>query len=413
MGTKRKYQFGGEDNALNTVLNAYKQNYMQQFQPQEEQQTADNTDQTDQTDMTDNPDYNELLQKYQDLQDRYGSQDAAISSQPTDMEDYGDSFLNFIFSDNGNNDPVDWGGVGSMVNGAAKTIGQQAMAPVSSKFRQFNSYEAGKNALVNQLRLYQTGKTRTGVKPNFTLLQAMSVYAPPHENDTNRYANFIAHKLGVTTDTPISQIDTHKWADAIAQFEGNKGNNPGNLKRQTGGFSLNSVPDIKTPKFNLNLPQVKEKNSPIGGYLEHSFPDTYAGVYANIPKTPLSIGINATGTVGENKLDFSPYLSAEYNKGKNTFNAEYFPGYAGINYTRHFQTGGKYKVARTKAEQHTGLNDSNYNEMSFPMKGMNMFRGLDNHQPVYMQDQRGKKAVLTHPSQMAMMMGNVTEKRLK
>lgn len=108
-------------------------------------------------------------------------------------------------------------------------------------FQSFGSYEQGKNALINQLQLYQTGRTRNNVGPNSTLLQAMSVYAPAADkNDPKGYAAFIAKKLGVSVDTPISQIDTRRWADAIEKMEGNtKGNNPGNLRSfQTGGIPV-------------------------------------------------------------------------------------------------------------------------------------------------------------------------------
>lgn len=101
-------------------------------------------------------------------------------------------------------------------------------------FQTFGSYSEGRNALENQLRLYQTGKTRNPVKPSSSLYEAMSVYAPASDNNNpKKYAEFIANKLGISPSTPISQIDTKQWADAIEVMEGNKGrgNNPGNLKR--------------------------------------------------------------------------------------------------------------------------------------------------------------------------------------
>ncbi len=111
-----------------------------------------------------------------------------------------------------------------------------------NNFRSFATPEEGRAALENQLRLYQTGKTRNNVSPNSTLYQAMSTYAPASDNNNPKgYAEFIAKKLGISPNTPISNIDTKRWADAITQMEGNKkGNNPGNLRpyQQGGTYDL-------------------------------------------------------------------------------------------------------------------------------------------------------------------------------
>ena len=89
----------------------------------------------------------------------------------------------------------------------------------SGQYRNFDTPEEGRSALINQLDLYQTGKTKTGVNGNFTLSQAMNVYA---SDGGNSYPAFIAKKLGISVNTPIKSIDKNKWADAIAKFEGNK-----------------------------------------------------------------------------------------------------------------------------------------------------------------------------------------------
>lgn len=132
-------------------------------------------------------------------------------------------------------------------------------------FRSFATYEEGKNALMNQLKLYQTDKSKTGIKSNSTLLQAMSIYAPSSDNNNpTHYANFIAKKLGIDVNTPISKIDTKKWADAIEIMEGNKvGNNPGNLRKQTGG-----TPVAKTKRqqyIGLNDPELDQLYMPLQG----------------------------------------------------------------------------------------------------------------------------------------------------
>lgn len=105
--------------------------------------------------------------------------------------------------------------------------------PTSKKgFRSFATYAEGKKALLNQLDIYKTNKSRTGVKSNSTLLEAMSKYAPASDNNNpTSYANTIAKRLGISVNTPISNINTEQWANEIERVEGNKtGNNPGNLR---------------------------------------------------------------------------------------------------------------------------------------------------------------------------------------
>jgi hypothetical protein len=90
-------------------------------------------------------------------------------------------------------------------------------------FASYATPEAGRMALINQLSLYQTGKTKNPVKPSSSLYEAMAVYAPASDNNNPKhYAEFVAKQLGVSPNTPISKINTDKWADAITQMEGNK-----------------------------------------------------------------------------------------------------------------------------------------------------------------------------------------------
>lgn len=103
----------------------------------------------------------------------------------------------------------------------------------SNGFKTYKTYQEGKQALLDQLNLYKTGRTRNNVSPDSTLQQAMSVYAPVGDgkNNPTLYAAYIAHSIGVTPNTPISKISTVDWANAIEKFEGNRhGNNPGNLR---------------------------------------------------------------------------------------------------------------------------------------------------------------------------------------
>lgn len=77
-----------------------------------------------------------------------------------------------------------------------------------------------------------------------------------------------------------------------------------------------------------------------------------------------------------------------------------------------YQTGG-VKVATTPKERYIGLNDNRFDEMFFPGKGFNTFRGLDDRQPVSLIDENGKRVVLYDPLQTARMFGNVYEQRMQ
>jgi hypothetical protein len=93
---------------------------------------------------------------------------------------------------------------------------------VTGKFKSFGSYEEGRQALIRQLNLYKTGKSKTGVKPTNSLYEAMAKYAPvADKNNPVQYAEFIAKRIGISPKTPISEIDLEKWADAITIMEGN------------------------------------------------------------------------------------------------------------------------------------------------------------------------------------------------
>lgn len=91
------------------------------------------------------------------------------------------------------------------------------------QFMSFDTPEEGHSALIHQLELYKTGRTKNPVSPNSTLYQAMAVYAPVSDNNNPKhYAEFVAKRLGISPNTPIKDVDSQKWADAISAMEGNK-----------------------------------------------------------------------------------------------------------------------------------------------------------------------------------------------
>lgn len=134
--------------------------------------------------------------------------------------------------------------------------------PTTGKFQSFATPEGGEQALLNQLNMYQTGRTKNtekGTKKRIngttTLLDAMKVYAPSSDhNNPTAYAKFIANRLGVTVDTRIGDIDTKAWANAIKIMEGNT--KITGKRKQSGGYSatfkagrLGAMPHSKKQKY--------------------------------------------------------------------------------------------------------------------------------------------------------------------
>ena len=103
--------------------------------------------------------------------------------------------------------------------GNLRFIGQRGGAQGQGGFARFDSPEAGFQALVNDLKAKQSGKSVTGLDGNSTLKELVFKFAPPNENDSEGYARFVAQKLGVDINTPIGRINTISLAKVVALKE--------------------------------------------------------------------------------------------------------------------------------------------------------------------------------------------------
>jgi hypothetical protein len=101
-------------------------------------------------------------------------------------------------------------------------------------------------------------------------------------------------------------------------------------------------------------------------------------------------------------MPISKYIAAHQTGGSSFY----------MNPTTRFQIGG-HAMAVSPGAQSQGLNNPSFSEMTFPMEGVNTFRGLDDGEPVYLEDETGKKAVLKGRHHRTRMTGKVYEKRLK
>jgi hypothetical protein len=77
-------------------------------------------------------------------------------------------------------------------------VGQAGATPGAGGFAAFPSYDAGYQALQNQIQNY--------ANRGLTIDQMMAIYAPAGQgsNNPSSYAATIANNLGVSTDTPLS-----------------------------------------------------------------------------------------------------------------------------------------------------------------------------------------------------------------
>ncbi|MBE8597893.1 structural protein [Xenorhabdus sp. BG5] len=92
---------------------------------------------------------------------------------------------------------------------------------IEPRFCRFKSAEYGIRALFKLLRNYQSN-------PKLQLhsvRQIINRYAPPIENNTERYIQFVAEKIGVSVDATISTQDKNvlfALAEGIIQMENGK-----------------------------------------------------------------------------------------------------------------------------------------------------------------------------------------------
>lgn len=72
--------------------------------------------------------------------------------------------------------------------------------PLGRGFNIYYNYQDGWNSLMNLL--YR----RKSEHPGWTILQLMTDYAPPSENDTGAYAAFIERAIGASPQTKLEEL---------------------------------------------------------------------------------------------------------------------------------------------------------------------------------------------------------------
>lgn len=95
--------------------------------------------------------------------------------------------------------------------GNLRFAGQTGATQGEGGFAKFSTPEAGAEALTNQIKL-DAGR-------GLTLAQFISKYAPPSENDTERYIQDMIAMTGASADTALEQIDLQTLTRAVAMKE--------------------------------------------------------------------------------------------------------------------------------------------------------------------------------------------------
>lgn len=132
-------------------------------------------------------------------------------------------------------------------------------------FQSFTDPIEGKAALYNDITAKMTGKSKTGINGNSSVLDFAKTYAPASDkNDPVQYAADIANKMGISPDTPIGGLTNRidDFAQAIASNE-----DPSATYPKTTTNKSNQRKTF-TESINITTPtnQISQKKS-IGDYI--------------------------------------------------------------------------------------------------------------------------------------------------
>lgn len=98
------------------------------------------------------------------------------------------------------------------------------MRPVGSStgFQTFSSPQEGLEAMRRDLMAKITGKSKAMGGKEPTLSNVISTWAPPSENDTKSYIDFVAKKTGLSPDAVLTEADLDSLIPAMIEKEGGK-----------------------------------------------------------------------------------------------------------------------------------------------------------------------------------------------
>lgn len=101
-------------------------------------------------------------------------------------------------------------------------VGQAGATPGAGGFAAFSSYQAGYQALENQIQLDATRGTDVNGNPVGTVGQLITSWAPPSQNDTAAYISSVTSQTGFGANDPLSSLGSPSSSSpsiAVTDFE--------------------------------------------------------------------------------------------------------------------------------------------------------------------------------------------------
>lgn len=104
--------------------------------------------------------------------------------------------------------------------------------PTDPAFEEFVSIEYGYRAALLILRRYIRRYKRQ------TIAAIISTWAPPSENATQRYIDFVANKMGIAPDVPILYEDKETMTQLVAAMQMMECGVPADMAKVSRGYDM-------------------------------------------------------------------------------------------------------------------------------------------------------------------------------
>lgn len=123
--------------------------------------------------------------------------------------------------------------------------GQAGATQGAGGFASFTSYNAGYQAMLNQISLDASRGTDASGNPTTTVSQLLTSWAPPSQNDTATYISNVAASTGFDPNAPLSSLGTDAGATPTFSIDAyGTGDSDGSItdgSGSTGGLDLSSL----------------------------------------------------------------------------------------------------------------------------------------------------------------------------
>lgn len=113
-------------------------------------------------------------------------------------------------------------------------------------FRSFATPQEGLNALIADITAKVSGRSRAmasryGSGYTATLNKLISTFAPPNENNTKNYIDFVSKQTGIDPNRPLTAADIAGIVSSIVKMEGNKNITLNNTNHIHGGGDAQAI----------------------------------------------------------------------------------------------------------------------------------------------------------------------------